>query len=84
MFFSSPSTWNKVKDAPNHVPMNMIGLAQTSRKIIEDVDVPIFRVVISTPDSLQSSLNHYCDCTVIPLSTFCAEVDDLVQDMYDC
>ena len=46
-----------MKDAPNHVPMNIIGLAQTSREILEDGDVPLFIVVLSTPDSLQSSLN---------------------------
>ena len=48
MFFPSPSTWKTVKDAANHVPMNMIGLAQTSREIIEDGDVPIFPVVLIT------------------------------------
>ena len=36
MFFPSPSTWKMVKDAPNNVPMNIIGLAHTSRKILED------------------------------------------------
>ena len=64
-----------MKDAPNHVPMKIIGLAQTSRKILEDGDVLIFPVVLSTLDSLQSILNHYCDCTGIPLSTFCLEVN---------
>ena len=39
-----------VKDAPNHVLINMIGLAQTSRKILEDSDVPTLLVVLSTPD----------------------------------
>ena len=48
MFFPSPSTCKMVKDAPNHVLMNMIGLAQTSHKIIEDGDVPIFLVVLIT------------------------------------
>ena len=42
-----------VKDAPNHVLMNMIGLAQNSREILKDGDVPIFPVVLSTPYSLQ-------------------------------
>ena len=51
MFFPSPSTWKMVKDAPNHVPMNMIGLAQTSREILEDGDIPIFPVVLITPNS---------------------------------
>ena len=62
-----------VKDAPNYVPMNMIGLAQTSREILEDGDVPIFPVVLSTPDSLQFN----CDCTGIPLSTLCIEVNTI-------
>ena len=44
MFFPSPSTWKMVKDAPNHVLVNMIGLAQTSREIIKDGYVPIFPV----------------------------------------
>ena len=48
MLFPLPSTWNMVKDAPNNVLMNMIGLAQTSRKIPEDSDVPIFPAVLST------------------------------------
>ena len=56
MFSPSPSTWNMVKDAPNNVPMNMIGLAQTSRKILKDGDVPIFPVVLSTMDYLQPSV----------------------------
>ena len=38
-----------VKDAHNHVPMNIIGLAQTSRKILKDGDIPIFPVVLITP-----------------------------------
>ena len=56
MLFPSPSTWKMAKDAPNHVPMNMIGLDQTSRKILKDGDVPIFPVVITTPDFLQPSV----------------------------
>ena len=66
-----------VKDAPNYVPMNMLGLDQTSHEIIEDVDVPIFPVVLSTLDYLQSSLNHYCDRSSISLSTFCAEFNTI-------
>ena len=62
-----------MKDAPNHVPMNMIGLAQTSREILEDGDVPIFLVVLSTPDSLQFN----CDRTGILLSTLCLEVNTI-------
>ena len=67
MFFPSPSTWGMVKDVPNYVPMNMIDLAQTSHKILEDGDIQILLVVLSTPYSLQSSLNHYCDRTGIPI-----------------
>ena len=62
-----------MKDAPNHVPMNVIGLAQTSREIIEDSNDPIFPVVLSTTDSLQ--LN--CDRTGILLSTLCVEVNTI-------
>ena len=54
MLFPSPSTWKIVKDAPNYVPMNMICLEQTPRKILKDGDVPISPVVVITPDSLQS------------------------------
>ena len=56
MFYPSPSIWKMVKDATNHFPMNMIGLAHTSREILDNGDVPIFLVVLSTPDSLQSSV----------------------------
>ena len=66
MLFLSPSTWNMVKDAPNHAPMNMIGLAQTSCKIFKDGDVPTFLVVISNQDPLQFN----CDRTGIMLPTF--------------
>ena len=45
-----------VKDAPNNVPMNMIGLSQTSLEILDDGDVPIFPVVLITLDYLQSSV----------------------------
>ena len=72
MFFPSPYTWNMVKDAPNHVPMNMIGLSQNSREILEDGDAPILPLVLSTPYSL-----HFCDRTIIPLSTFCTEVNTI-------
>ena len=49
MFFPLPSTWKMLKYAPNHVPMNMIGLAQNSQEILEDGDVPIFPVVLINP-----------------------------------
>ena len=56
MFFPSPSTWKMVKDAPNHVLMNIIGLSHTSRKILKYSDVPIFPVVLINPYSLQPSV----------------------------
>ena len=56
MFFPSPFTCKIVKDAPNHVPMNMIDSAQTSREILEDDDVPILLVVLIPPDSLQPNV----------------------------
>ena len=59
-----------MKDACNHITMNMIGLDQTSREIVEDGDAQIFPVVLSTVDSL-----HYCVSSSIPLSTFYAEVN---------
>ena len=34
------------KDAPNHILMNMLGLDQTSREILEDGDILIFPVVL--------------------------------------
>ena len=77
MFLPSPSTGKMVKYAPNHVPMNMIGLAQTSREILENGDVPIFPEVLSTPDPLQLSLHHHCDITGIPVSTLCVEVNTI-------
>ena len=42
-----------VKDAPNHIPMNIIGLSQTSREIIEDGDILIFMVILITPKALR-------------------------------
>ena len=45
-----------VKDAHNHIMMNMIGLAQTSREILKDGDVPIFPVVLITPKALRPSI----------------------------
>ena len=56
MFFPSPSNWKIAKDAPNHFPMNMIGLAHTSREILKDGDIPIFSVILITPDPLQPSV----------------------------
>ena len=49
MFFPSLDMWKMVKDALNHVPINMIGLAQKSRETLEEYEVPIFLVVLITP-----------------------------------
>ena len=38
-----------VKYAPNHIPMNIIGLAQTSQEILENGDILTFLVVLITP-----------------------------------
>ena len=73
MFFPSPSTWKMVKYAPNYVLMNIIGLSQKSREILEDGYIPILLVVIITTDYLQS--NSYR--TGIPLYTFWAEVNKI-------
>ena len=45
-----------MKDATNYVPMEKIGLAQTSREILEDGDVLIFPVVLMTPKALLPSV----------------------------
>ena len=74
MFLPSPFTWKMVKDAPNHVPMNMIGLEKNLREIIEEGDVPILPVVLNNPDYLQFN----CDCTSILLSNFYVEVNTVV------
>ena len=66
-----------VKDAPNHVPMIMLGLAQTSGEILVDIDVPIFGVVLSNQDFLPLSLHHHCDCTGILLTTFYVEINKI-------
>ena len=38
-----------MKDAPNNVPMDMIGLSHTSREILKYGDVPVFPVFLITP-----------------------------------
>ena len=45
-----------VKDAPNNIPMNMIGLAQTSCEILEDRDILIYPVIWITPEALRPSV----------------------------
>ena len=44
------------KDAPNNIPMNKIGLSQTSREILEEGDILIFPVVLITPKSFRPSV----------------------------
>ena len=73
MFFPSTSTWKMATDNPNHIPMNMIGLAKTSREIIKDGDIPVLTVVLGTLDYLQFN----CDRTSIMLSTFYADVNTI-------
>ena len=43
-----------VKEAPNHIPMNVIGSAQISHDILEEGDVPILLVVLITPKALHN------------------------------
>ena len=38
-----------MKNTPNDILKNMIGSAQTSRKILEDSNIPIFPVILITP-----------------------------------
>ena len=57
----------------NNVPIAMIGLAQTSREILEYGGVPIFPVVLSTSNSLLFN----CDRTGTLLSTLCMEVNKI-------
>ena len=69
-----------VKDAPNHVPMNMVVLAQTSRKILKDGDVPILSVLPSTPDFLQFSLTNN---GIVLVSRYPPYVWMLIHSVYD-
>ena len=39
-----------MKDAPNNIPINIIGLAQTSCEILDDGDILILLVVLITPN----------------------------------
>ena len=50
------STWKVVKEAPNYIPIQMIGLTHSSREIIEDSDVLILPVVLITPKALWTSV----------------------------
>ena len=50
------STWKIVKNPPNHIPMNMIGLDHTSREGTKDGDILILPKILITPKSLQPSV----------------------------
>ena len=65
-----------VKDPPNNVPLNNIVLSQTSREIFKYGDVPIFLVVLITPDSLQLTV-------IVPVSHYPPSARSLIQYLYD-
>ena len=50
------STWKMVKDAHNHIPMNMIVLFQTSHETLKDGYILIFPVVLITPKAFRPSV----------------------------
>ena len=76
MFFPLPSAWKMVKNAPIHVPIIMVGLSQTSRKILEVGDVPIFPVVLINPYYLQLTV-------IVPVSHYPPSERRLIQYVYD-
>ena len=45
-----------VKDTPNHILVNVVGLDQISSEILEDGDILIFPVVLITMNSLRPSV----------------------------
>ena len=47
-----------MKDAPNHILMNMFGSSQTSSEILEDSDILIFMVVLITPTRMVIITGH--------------------------
>ena len=47
-----------VKDAPNNIPINIIGLAHTSREILNGGDILISLVVLITPKYLRYSCSR--------------------------
>ena len=70
------STWKVAKDAPNYIPMNMIGSAHTSREIFKKSDVPMFLVVLITLKALKEPLP--------PLgSYYTPSALSLIQYLYD-
>ena len=81
MLFPSPSMWKMVKDTPNHVTVNMIGLAQTSHKIFKNGDVPIFPVVLNTPYPLQYSVLTII--VIVPVSQYATSAGRLIKYVYD-
>ena len=76
MFLPSPFTCKMVKDAPNDVTTNMIGLAQTSREILKDGDDPIFPSVLITSDYLHLTV-------IVPVSHYPSSARRLIQYVYD-
>ena len=54
----------------------MIGLAQTSREIIENGDIPILPVVLITPDFLQLTV-------IVPVTHYTPTAQRLIQYVYD-
>ena len=82
MLFPSPSTWKMMKDAPNHVLINMICLAQTSREILKDSDIRISPVVLITPKALRTSVKtNNCSWSG---SHYPPSARSLIQYVYDC
>ena len=49
MLFPSPSASNTDKDAPNHIPENMIGYAHTLLEIQKDSYIPILPEILFAP-----------------------------------
>ena len=45
-----------VKYSPNHIMMNTIGSAHTSREILKDLDILILILVLVTPKALRPSV----------------------------
>ena len=66
-----------VKDAPNYIKMNMIGLDQTSREILKDGDILISPVVLITLKALRNNCSQSG-------SHYPPYVRRLIQSVYDC
>ena len=65
-----------VKDAPKHILMNTIGLAQTSRELLEDDDILISPVVLITQKALRYNRSR-------PGSHYPPSARRLIQLVYD-